>query len=297
MSTYAELTEDTLSYLYGFTTIQDQATYLTADIDDNDLTLSVADGSSLSRGAVEIGNETVWIDSVDTTTNVATVPPYGRGYRGSTAAAHTSGSRVASSPLFPRRLIAKALNEAIRSVYPTLFGVGSTTFTFNPAITTYALPAGAQSILSVTWESIGPSREWMPIRRYSIDSSADTVAFPTGASVSLYDAIVPGRTVSVTYAKVPTALSADGDDFATVTGLPASSEDVIRLAAAARMVPFLDAPHMSGLTAEADYSSNQNPVGAAATLGRFLLQNYKLRLDEEASRLQALYPARSYYTR
>ena len=297
MSTYAELTDNVLSYLYGFTTLQDQATYLTAGIDADDLVLPIADGTALSRGAIEIGSETIWVDSVDTSALTATVPPYGRGYRGSTAASHGSGTRVASSPLFPRRLVQAAINETIRAVYPDLFGVASTTFTFNPAVTTYALPAGAQSALSVTWETIGPSREWLAVRRYSVDNQADSTAFPTGATISLYDSIVPGRTVSVTYSKVPTVLSGDSDEFSTVTGLPASCEDVIRLGAEMRMIPLLDVTHMSGLTAEADYASNQNPVGAASQLARFLIQNYQVRLQEETRRLQALYPARSYYTR
>ena len=51
MSTFAEITDDALSFLYGFTALQDQATYLTAGIDDNDLTITVADGTALSRGS------------------------------------------------------------------------------------------------------------------------------------------------------------------------------------------------------------------------------------------------------
>lgn len=297
MSTFAEITDDALSFLYGFTALQDQATYLTAGIDDNDLTITVADGTALSRGAIEIGDETIWVDSVDSSALTATVPPYGRGFRGSSAAAHASGTRVASSPLFPRRLVKRAINETIRAVYPDVFGVGSTTFTFNPAVSTYALPAGAQGILGITWQTIGPSGEWQPVRRYSMDNQADPTAYPTGATVSLFDAIVPGRTVSVTYRKIPSELSADGDSFTTVTGLPASCEDLIRIGAQARMVPLLDATHMTGLSAEADYASNQNPAGSAATLARFLMQTFQLRLQEETRRLQDVYPTRSYYTR
>jgi hypothetical protein len=88
----------------------------------------------------------------------------------------------------------------------------------------------------------------------------------------------------------------DSDEFTTVTGLPASMEDVIRLGAAYRLVPFLDSPHLSGLTAEADLSSNMRPVGAAATLGKTLLQLYRIRLEEETGKQQSIYPVRSHYT-
>lgn len=297
MSTFNELTDSTLLYLYGFTTLQDQATYLSASVNASATTIPVADATAVARGVMEIDDELLWVDSVDTTALTATIPPYGRGYRGSTAAGHASGTRVVSSPLFPRHLVKRAINEAIRSVFPDLFGIGETTFTFNPAVSTYQLPAGALDVLQVTWQSIGPSREWMPVRRYRVDKHAATSAFTTGASISLYDSIVPGRTVRVVYTKQPSELSATTDDFVGTTGLPASSEDVIRLGAAYRMVPFFDSPHLSGMSAEADFAANQRPVGGAAQLGKYLLQVYQVRLAEEAKRLQSVYPARSHYTR
>jgi hypothetical protein len=244
---------------------------------------------------LEIDNEMLWCDSVGATT--LSIPPYGRGFRGSTAVLHTAGTRVASAPLFPRFLVRAAINDAIQSIFPNVNAIGTTTFTFNPAITTYQLPAGAQSILSVSWQSIGPSREWAPVRRWRLDSSANTTAFTTGSSISLYDGIVPGRTVQVVYQMQPVKLTNDVDEFATVTGLPASCEDLVRLGAAYRLVPFLDSPHLAGNTAEADFSSNMRPVGSAGTLGKQLLQMYRIRLEEEALKQDALFPVRSHYTR
>lgn len=297
MSTFDQLTDSTLLYLYGFTTLQDQATYLTSQASASALTLNVADATTISRGVLEIGDELIWADSVDTSALTATIPPYGRGYRGTTATVHASGTRVVSSPLFPRHLVKQAINESIRAVFPDLMGLGKSTFTYVPAVSTFALPAGALDVLQVSWQSIGPSREWFPIRRWRVDKHANTTAFASGATLSLYERIVPGRTVQVVYTKQPSVLSAGSDDFTDVTGLPASSEDVIRLGAAYRMVPFFDSPHLSGMSAEADFAANQRPVGASAQLGRFLLQQYQVRLTEEARRLQSIYPVRSHYTR
>jgi hypothetical protein len=297
MPTFGELTDSTLLYLYGFTTLQDQATYLTASLSSSATSLAIADGTALSRGVLEIDDELLWADSIDTSALTATIPPYGRGYRGTTASSHASGTRVVSSPLFPRVLVKNSINEAIKSVFPDLWGIGETTFTFNPAISTYSLPAGSVNVLSVAWQAIGPSREWIPVRRYRVDQHAATSAFASGATVSIYDAIVPGRTVKIVYAKQPSELSAAANDFVTTTGLPSSCIDVIRLGAAYRMVPFFDSPHLSGMSAEADFSASQRPIGASAQLGRYLLQQYQVRLTEETRRLQTLYPARSHYTR
>lgn len=297
MSTFQQMVDQTMLYLYGFTTLQDQATYLTAGCDSDDTVLSIADGTAISRGIIEIDDELIWADNVDTSALTLTVPPYGRGYRSTTAVSHSSGARVVSSPLFPRTLVKQAINQTIQAVYPDLFGIATTTFMFNPAVSTYSLPAGALDVLQVSWQTIGPTREWMPVRSWRVDKHANTGAFATGATLNVYDAIVPGRTVQVTFTKQPTTLTNSSDDFATVTGLPASTEDVIRYGAAYRMVPFFDSPHLQGATAEADFAANLRPVGSAAQLGKFLMQSYQLRLAEEARRIQSVFPVRSHYTR
>lgn len=297
MSTFDQLTDGTLMYLHGFATVQDQSTYLTESVTADATTLKVADTTAMSRGLVEIGDELLFVDSVDSVSQNMQIPPFGRGFRGSTAATHASGTRVVSAPMFPRTLIKQSLNEAIRAVYPDLFGVGSTTLTFSPAVSTYEMPAGAFGVLSVSWQSIGPSREWLPIRRYRMDMNADTTAFPSGSTISLYDAIVPGRSVRVVYAKQPTVLSDAADEFTTTTGLLASCEDLVRIGAAYRMVPFIDVAHLSGMSTEADFSANNRPVGSASSIGRYLMQLYQVRLAEETKRLQSLYQDRSFYTR
>jgi len=297
MSTFSQLIDQTLMHLYGYTTIQDQATHLSTNVSASATTLQIADTTAISRGVVEIGDELIWVDDVNTSTGGLTVPPYGRGFRGTEAVTHDAGTRVVSSPLFPRKIVRDTLNDAIRSVYPELFAVGETTFTYNSAISTYALPAGALDVLSVSWQTTGPSQEWLPIRRMRVDKHAATGTFSSGVTLNIYDQIVPGRTISVVYTKEPSALVNDSDEFTTVTGLPRSCEDLIRLGASYRLVPFFDSPHLSGSSAEADFSSQQRGIGSSAQLSRFLLQMYQVRLQEEQKGLQSLYPVRSYYTR
>lgn len=296
MTTFNELIDETMLYLYGFTTLQDQATSLVGSITSTDLTLTVSNASSISRGVLEIEDELIWVDSVDTTTNVVTIAPYGRGYRGTTAAAHASLLRVVSSPLFPRHVVKRALNQAISSTYPSLFGVGRTTFIYDADVSSYSMPAGTQKILAVSYDTYGSNGEWQPVNRYRMDQTANLTDFTTGASITLYDGISPGRTVQVVYTKTPTELVANGDVFTTVTGLPSSCEDVIRLGAAYRMIPFFDSPHLSGMSAESDFAANMRPVGGAASLSKYLLQAYQIRLQEEAVRLGSLYPVRMHYT-
>ena len=297
MSTFAQLIDQTLMHLHGYTTIQDVATSLTADVSASATTIQIADTTAISRGVVEIGDELMWVDDVNTQTGAITIAPYGRGYRGTTAVAHSTGDRVVSSPLFPRKIVSDTINDAILSVYPELFAVGETTINYQPSINTYSLPAGAQDIIQISWQTTGPSQEWLPVRRMRVDKHAATAAFSTGVSFSIYDHIVPGRPMRIVYTKEPSALVNASDEFTTVTGLPRSCEDLIRLGASYRLVPFFDSPHLSGSSAEADFSGNQRGSGSSAALARFLLQMYQVRLAEETKGLQHVYPNRSYYTR
>ena len=284
-------------YMNGFSTVQDQSTHLTQSATDSDTTLTVANTNSVSRGLVEIGDELIWVDDVDNIALTLSVPPYGRGFRGSTAAAHSSGTRVISAPLFPRSLVKQAINESIAGVFPDLWAVSTTTIAYTAAKTTYPLPAGVKDILSVTWSTTGPTKEWLPVRRWRLDRNANTTSFANGTSLSVYDAILPGRTLQVVYTTAPTQMTNGSDVFSTVTGLPDSTQDVIRLGAAYRMVPFFDSAHLSGMSAEADVAAQQLRGNQSTQLGRYFTQMYQMRLAEEAQSLQRIYPTRSHYTR
>jgi hypothetical protein len=261
-----------------------------------DLTFAVADGTVLTRGLVEIDDELIWVDSFDRATNTATIPTYGRGFRDTVAATHAAGTRVTISPSFPRSVIRRNINLAIDGVYPDLFGIFYTTFSFQAAVTTYQLPQEAVDILGASWQTIGPSKEWLPIRHYRIDRMANPTTWGTGKTISIREGIIPGRTVMITYTKKPTTLVYDSDDFAALTGLSESAREVIILGAAYRTAMYLDMGRVPAATAEADAQQGNDPIGSAANIGRLLQQMYNQRLLVEVRRLQEQFPPRTHYT-
>jgi len=290
------MVEEVLINLEGFTLRQDRTTYLTTAIDSDDLTLSLASGDNIGKGIVEVDEELIHIDSVDRSDRSAVISPFGRGYRGTTAASHALNAKVTFSPSFPRLSVKRAINDTIRAVYPNIFGVTSTTFTYNAAQTTYSLPANAETVLAVSWDSIGPSGEWIPIRRWRQDPTAASSEYATTNSISIYDALVPGRTVQVIYTKEPSALSSASDVFTTVTGLPESTRDVIIYGAAYRMVSFLDPGRLTFTSPEADQNDTTRQFGAGTNTARYLLALYQQRLQEESQKLNGKYPVRVHYT-
>ena len=296
MTAFIDIINETALALTGYTNRQDQATYLTSSITATDTTFTVADGTVLTRGLVEIDDELIWVDSFDRTSNTATIPAYGRGFRDTVATVHSAGTRVTITPAFPRSVIRRNINLAIDGVYPDLFGVYYTTFPFQAAVTTYQLPQEAIDVLGCSWQTIGPSKEWLPVRHYRIDRMANPVTWNSGKTISIREGIIPGRTVMVTYTKKPTVLQYDSDDFASLTGLPDSSREVIVLGAAYRTAMYLDFGRVPAATAEADAQQANDPIGSAANIGRMIQQLYQQRLLVEVRRLQEQYPPRTHYT-
>ncbi len=295
--TFQELCNEVDLNLSGYTANQERVTHLTQALTSNGLSLNLASVANIGKGIVEIEDELLYVDSYDRISSTATLAPYGRGYQGTTAATHDINTKVTVAPTFPRVVIKRAINDTIQAVYPNLWGVSRTTFSLVATQTTYSLPADAETVLYVSWQTTGPSDEWMRVKAWRMDPMANTTEYPTGNSISIYDRITPGRTVQVIYSKKPTVLSANGDIFETVTGLPSSTKDVIVYGASYRLLSFVDPGRLSYNSSEADLADTKIQYGSAAATARYLRSLYTERLTEEASKLRDTYPINIHYTR
>jgi hypothetical protein len=298
-TTYTSMIDEVLLNLSGYTMRQDRSTHLTQDITSSGLTLNLADVSNIGKGVVEIDDELLWIDSYDRVSNTATIAPYGRGYNGTVAEAHTINSRVVVAPTFPKAIAKKAINDTIDAVFPQLFAVGVHVFNFNSAKTTYSLPAEAETILYVSWQPTGSTEEWMPLRNWRHDPLANATSFASGNTISVYDNVQSGRKIQVYYTKKPSTLTASAGSavFETVTGLPSSCKDVILYGASYRLSSFIDPGRLNYSSAEADNADTKIQYGSGASTARFMLGLYQQRLNEEAGKLRDVYPTRIHYTR
>jgi len=302
-----ELTDEVLINLAGYTLQQDKATHLTNDISTTTSTIaaptifSVADAQRLGAGIVEIDDELLWVDTVDRVSNTATVSPYGRGFSGSTAATHTAGSKVTISPTFPKHVVKRAIQDTIRAMGSSMFAVKQTSFTFSStAINTYELDnKNIQNILTMHWQDIGSSREWIRIKRWDLDSFPDVATWGSGAqTVTIGDRIVSGRKVKVVYTTVPTILSTSStDSFTTQTGLPESCKDVVILGASYRLIAYLDPARTGAQSPQADETDNTRTFGSATNAYRQLFALYNQRLSEETMSQQQQYPPRVHFSR
>ena len=300
MATLKDMVDEVRSNLAGYTMRQDRITYLAnpAGLTTTDSDITIGSSSNLAKGIIEIDDELLWIDSFDkTTSTLKVIPGFGRGYSNTTPAPHARYAQVTLAPTFPRVNIKQAINDTINSVFPKLWSIQSTTFTFNSAVSTYSLPDDAEDIIAVSWESIGPSKEWIQVTRWRVDPMANATSFNSNNSISIYDAISPGRTVQVWYTAAPNTLDSSTDEFKDVTGLPDTARDVITLGAAARLLSFVDAGRLNLTSAESDTADMKIPSNASASASKYVYALYQQRLNEEASRLQGQYPVKIHYSR
>ena len=297
MSTFAQLADRVEAVLHGYTENTEPSTWLTTSATSTSTSLTVYDASVVGRGYVQIDDEIVFVNSTDNVANTLTLAPWGRAQRGTTAAAHSANAKITVSPLFPRKEIKNAINNTIDAMYPSIFATGSYDFAYIASQYSYQIPAAVQNILSVTYSIVGPSKEWFPARGWQLDRTADSDAFSTGKSLSIYSEIVPGQTVHVSYSKRPTLLTNDNDEYETVTGFPSYSEDVVIYGAAFRMISFLDPSRLGPQSAAADILDGVRPNGSGQNASRFLYNIYQQRLNEVANNQRRQHPIRSHYQR
>ena len=310
MTTLEQMIDEVLINLSGYTYQQDRSTYLTAAVttltspSSSPTILSLGSTDSVGKGVIEVGEELMWVDSFDRVSNTATIAPYGRGYLGTQASTAAVDTKVTISPIFPRHVVKKAINDTIRAVGTQLMVVKQTTFTFNASVNTYDLqdengnPLNIESILTVMWQDIGPSKEWIRVNRYDFDPLADTATWGNGSqTITLYDFITPGRTVKIMYVTQPTAFTANNQTFTTQTGYPETARDVVILGAAYRLLAYLDPARASQISPQADEIDAKRPFGSANNATRQLYALFQQRLSEEVSAFQGQFPPRIRFNR
>ena len=307
-TTLSDMINEVSMNLSGYTLTQDRSTYIksavpaTASSSASPIVLSLGSTDNVGKGIVEIDEELFWIDTYDRVGNTATVAPYGRAYLGTTLAAHTADTKVTISPTFPKFSIKRAINDTIKGLSGTLFAADTTTITYNSAVSTYRIPAtgtitgGIRNILSVAYEAIGPSKEWIPVRSWRPDLNANSTAFTSEQTISIYDTITSGRTIQIVYSKDPTAFTTNSEVFTTQTGLPESCRDLVITGATYRLLSNLDPARAAMVSAQADETDSKRPYGSSQSLTRQIYALYTQRLAEEVKSQQNKHPIRVHYS-
>jgi hypothetical protein len=299
MATLNQLVEQTIAEIGSYVKNQESVTVITSSIDNNDVTIAVDDASSLSKGIVEIDEELIYVKksvkdsgTIQVLGTGATVA--GRGWRGTAATSHAVGSIVRNNPLFPRTQVKRAILETIKGMnFPV---VTNETFQFNGADYSYIMPDSLVDITGISWDVPDSTGVWQIIKNWRLDTNYyDPDTGTTRQALVLKEAPMPGRDVRVQYTKYPTIIT-DNQEL-TVSGLPSSCEDVVRLGAMYRLLSTVDAGKVTAVSVSADALDQPVAAGSSTNAAKYIFQLYTVRLAEEIAKQQANFLNIIQYTR
>jgi len=297
MATLSQLTEQTIGEVSSYVRNQESVTITTALTTASDLTVTVDDATALSKGIVEINDELLYVKkSVQSSGTIQILGtagnPSGRGWRGTTATSHISGSIVRNNPLFPRTQVKRAILETIKGMnFPV---IANETFTFNGSDYSYIMPDSLIDITGVSTELPDSTGVWALIKRWRLDTNYLN-GNTTGQALILNESPQPGMPVRVQYTKYPTTIT-DNQDL-TVSGLPSSCEDVVRLGAMYRLLSTVDPGKVTATSVSADALDQPVSAGASTNVAKYIFQLYTVRLAEEISKQQANFLNTIQYSR
>ena len=286
-TTFGDVVDTVLDTLQGQTISPDLLTYLTADVDATTTDIPVGNQGLIGgRGIIEIDDELMMADTVDST-GIVHLLPKGRGWRGTTAAAHTNGTTVTVRPLVPRANVKRAINDVVRALYPRIYGV-VTFSTTQPYFDYIPLPAAALEVLDVRWLVAG--NEWRRSRMWQTERDMPLITF------GLLTRDIPfGASVQVTYSTIPAELASESTDLATA-GLDAC-EDILTFGALARLIQSVDVARISPLQVQPTEDVANRALGMATNLAKDYRAQYAQAVIDQFNVLQRKYPTRPHKTR
>jgi hypothetical protein len=302
MTTFADLVAQVKQQLIGYSKDQATITFLVSPMSSTDTTFAVDQetATAITRGLVEIDDELLLVKKFDRTSGVVTVMAgtTGRGQAGTVAASHTADTIVISDPRYPVSRIKEAINDTIDATFPDLWVFDDLEFPKVAARYEYPMPADAEDVYKVTFNTIGPSKVWLPSQSWRFNPLASTtsqIGQDSGKSIQVMDGIVPGRAVRVSYTKKPNNLVNNSDEFVTVTGYPERYTDLITYGATARMLGANESARLQQQAIESTERAPLVPTGAAVQAAQYYWALYRQRLNEERDRLFRLFDSYQYF--
>lgn len=297
MTTLEDLRQRVRSQLMGFTRDQQQVAVLAAPMTGTDttLTLDLNTARNVSRGLIEIDDELILLQSIDLSTNVATIigGVNGRGREGSVAAAHATDALVTMSPAVPRVRLTEAINQTILAMYPIIPIFATTEISKLAPVFEYGLPADCEGIWYIVSDTVGPTQVHYPSPRWRYNPMAPTDDFPTGKSIQLLDFVVPGRAIRIVYNKAPTLL-ANASDAISVSGYEDRMAETIVWGALARLVPAYEAARLQQLAVEGTERANLVPAQAATKTAAYYEALFQQALQLERNRIMEEVPSYAF---
>tara|TARA_B110000211_G_scaffold234564_1_gene304779 strand:+ start:195 stop:1082 length:888 start_codon:yes stop_codon:yes gene_type:complete len=237
----------------------------------------------------EIDSELMYIWVSDSATRTLTVQ---RGFNGTTAAAHTSGTIVTINPRFPRAQVLEEINNEMTDLSSPsngLFKVQTLNITYNGSDKMVNL-TGATSVIDILNVSVRYLTDDYPIaRKVKIVRDLPTDDFASGFALRFDQAVMPGR-LRVVYKAPYTTAPTEATDINTTCGIQDSITDIVTIGAQIRLMAPREIKR-NFVESQGDTRRAEEVVSGAITNSVSNLKALrKDRIIAEAARLARAYP-------
>lgn len=238
---------------------------------------------------IEVDSELMYVWEVVTGTKTATVE---RGFNGTTAAAHVSGSICTIAPRFPRNQILEAFNDDLADLSSPMNGlyrIKTLDINYNGSDTMINLPSVGDVIELLDVRLRYLSTDYPMIRRVSIVRNLPTSDFGSGTAIKFNEPTRSG-TLRITYKAPFNRIVRESDDLQQVVGFPVSAEDILVLGAQIRMMAPREIKRNFTESQGDTRRAEEVPAGAVANSIAQLQRLRRDRIAAEALKLDSQYP-------
>lgn len=248
------------------------------------------DLTGIREGAVlEIDSELMYVWAVETGAKTVTVE---RGFNGTTATTHASGTVTIVNPRFPRHQILEAINDDLYDLAAPANGLYRTRnldLSWNGSDILVNLPAVGDIIDVIQVRIRYTSTDYPVLRNVQLVRNLPTSDFGSGVALKMNE---PDRaaTLRVVYKSPFSRVTKESDDLQTVAGYPLSAEDILVMGAQIRLMAPREIKRnlteSQGDTRRAD----EVPSGAVSNSVMNLMRLRRDRIMAEATKLDSQYP-------
>lgn len=246
-------------------------------------------GGIRSGAVIEIGSEQMYVWDIVESTKTATVE---RGFNGTTATAHASGSIAIVNPRFPRNQILESINDEmsdLSSPMHGLFQVKTLDIEYSPVNRQTNLNAIADVIDIIEARYRYKSDDYKKINDIKLIRDLPTKDFTTTMAIQI-DSNIPASDVRLVYKAPFGRIINEQDDIQIVAGFPQSAEDILIMGAQIRMMSSREIKRNFTESQGDTRRSDEVPPGAVANSINNLLRIRRDRITAEAAKLTRRYP-------
>lgn len=264
------------------------ASSLNASVTSVPITYSL--GSLAEQTVFEIESEMLYVWDVDTANKTLTVE---RGFGGTTAASHSSGTVLTVNPKFPRWQVLNALNDELADLSSPmngLFQMKSVDVSYNGSdrMVDLASVTSMIDLYDVRWRF--ESDDYPVVRNVRLARNLPTTDFSSGFAL-IFDQGIQSGTVRVWYKDKYTPFTTEASTVAS-TGATDELVDLLVLGAQIRLLAGREVKR-NFIESQGDTRrAEEVPAGAMNASVTNLLRLRRDRINAEAARLVRQYPLR-----